>query len=124
MLRWRFLLFPITLMMGQLACQKAAPVAVDEFALMAGEVYAVGGPAMTVPPPLYQNTSTIVVLDSTKKTVNEFLTNAHGQFQFQLLPGSYYLQVKESPLADVTGPFEVVTGRVDSAFAYYDNGLR
>lgn len=91
---------------------------------LSGQVYAIGGPATTVPPPAYLKQSTIIVLDSTFAPFNEFATNDRGQFKIILSPGEYYLLVKESLIPGRTGPFAAVEGRIDTAFAYYDNGLK
>jgi hypothetical protein len=105
-------------------CRERNLVSVTAASGLAGQVYAIGGPAISIPPPPYEKASTIVVLDSTSGPVNEFATNDKGKFQISLSPGKYYLRVKESFVPTTTGPFAVIEGQVDSAFAYYNNGIR
>jgi hypothetical protein len=92
-----------------------------------GQVFLISTPGPIpegwVPPPLKQ-VSTIVVLDQLRKIVEEAKTGGQGSFLISLQPGSYYLRVKESPIPAETGPFKVVSGRVLSVYAHFDNGMR
>lgn len=93
---------------------------------ISGRVYSIGAPAITkdwTPPPLEQ-VSTIIVEDSKGNTIKTSLTDSLGKYKIQLLPGTYYLQVKESLLPAKTGPFAVKNGTFTKTEADYDNGMR
>jgi hypothetical protein len=93
-----------------------------------GQVYAVGGiPTATGWPPPYRAVCTVVVLDNGHNAVKEVSTDATGHFETTLVPGTYYLRVKETrPIAGTaeTGPFAVPEGGSVSASAHYDDGRR
>jgi len=114
----------LVLLSIQFGCKQGQPTASQSVTGIVGRVYSVGGPAVSNPPPVYEKECTIIVVDSTKGSNSEFKTNGQGEFQIELSSGIYYLQVKESVVQDMTGPFVVVEGKVDSAFSYYNNGLK
>ena len=80
-------------------------------------------PIVWVPPPLEQ-VNTIIVLDAQRKVVSQAETTDKGKFMISLQPGAYYLRVKESPIAAETGPYQVVSGKILTVEAHYDNGMR
>ena len=91
-----------------------------------GQVYAVGAPAVRIdwkPPPL-ERISTIIITDSTGKTVKEIKTDTKGKFTTSLPPGIYYFLVKESIIERNDGPFTVKKNRITDVQASFDNGVR
>lgn len=102
-------------------------------ASLEGRVYLIGSTAVTEdwsPPPL-EGISTVIVLDANQKPIYESKTDSLGHFNISIEPGVYFLVVKESPIISIpdltqpiTGPFLVTESYADSAYAYFDNGLR
>jgi hypothetical protein len=92
-----------------------------------GQVYLISKPGPIpigwVPPPL-EHVNTIVVLDAQRRIVLEAATNDKGWFMIPLQPGMYYLRVKESPIPAETGPYFVDSGKILSAEAHFDSGMR
>jgi len=93
-----------------------------------GQVYNLSHPG-PVPvgwtaPPLKQ-ISTIKILDSNKKVLDETTTDSTGFFEGVVNPGTYYVSVKESSVQSETGPI-VLSRKGDSITikVYYDNGMR
>lgn len=107
-------------------CKDSGSVVVDDTGIQ-GQVYLISKPGPIpigwVPPPLEQ-VNTIQVLDAQRKIVREATTNAKGMFIISLQPGTFYLRVKESPILAETGPYDVMSGRILTAEAHYDNGMR
>ena len=112
----------LTIAVLALQCRENSVDAITT-ANLQGQVYSIGsaGPYEGEPTPLRQ-TSTVLVLDSNKEQVLEIKTNAKGEFEALLEPGTYYLRVMESPTPRETGPFNVVSDQVASVQAYYDEG--
>lgn len=92
-----------------------------------GQVYNLSHPGPIpigwTPPPL-ETVSTIVVLDTNKKSIFETSSDKKGKFLIMLPEGTYYLRVKESPIPVETGPYQLKEGETLEVKAYYDNGMR
>ena len=107
-------------------CKDSGSVIVSDSGIQ-GQVYLISKPGPIpigwVPPPLEQ-VNAIQVLDAQRRIVREESTSDKGKFMISLQPGTYYLRVKESPLAAETGPYFVASGTIVTVEAHYDNGMR
>jgi hypothetical protein len=94
---------------------------------MRGQVYSIATPGPTpinwTPPPL-ETISTVILLDTKRTLLQEILTDNKGKFTVALLPGTYYLRVKESFIPAETGPYILKSGEVLGVEAHFDNGMR
>jgi hypothetical protein len=94
---------------------------------IAGQIYEVGSPAVTVgwtPPPL-RGVRTIVVSDSNNVELQRLDTDSLGAFEIALPAGTYFLLVRDTVRAQgQNGPFVVLAGQISTVKVYHDNGMR
>ena len=75
-------------------------------------------------PPPREEVSTIVILDKNQLPVMEAKTDEKGRFNILIPPGTYFVQVKESPVRNDTGPYSVKEGEVVQVAAQYQCAIR
>lgn len=84
-----------------------------------GRVYANAGPGFFE----YDRQCTVMVSKIGIAFTMEIATDSLGSFRIQLEPGSYVLDVKESPDIYTSGPYTVPSGSFIDAKAYYYNAM-
>jgi hypothetical protein len=126
MMRFRTFILALYLVVALAGCGDSGS-AIFEGTGVQGQVYLISKPGPIpigwIPPPLEQ-VMTVQVLDAQRSIVREEKTNDKGKFMISLRPATYYLRVRESPLPAETGPYEVVSGRILTVEAHFDNGMR
>lgn len=92
-----------------------------------GQIYEVGSPAEPADwtPPALKGVRTIIVSDSNDVRSQSLSTDSLGKFNISLLPGIYFLLVKDATRPqEQNGPFNVVANQIISVRVYHDNGIR
>lgn len=84
-----------------------------------GRVYTNAGPGFFE----YPHQCTVIVSKIGIAFTMEIATDSLGTFRIQLEPGSYVLDVKESPDKYSSGPYSVTSGVYIDTKAYYYNAM-